>query len=75
MTNPLPPNRLRELYEGQKMRRSEIAALCKVGERTVHRWEKGDVSIPDEHKLTLAQFFGVEPSHLMGWDRSEAKAA
>lgn len=74
MTNPLPPNRLRELYEARGLRRSEIAAICKVAERTVHRWEKGEVAIPDEHKLTLAEFFDVEPAHLMGWDRSEAAA-
>lgn len=69
MTKQLPPNRLLDLYEAARMRRSEVAAFCKVGERTVYRWERGEVAIPDEHKLALAKFFGVSPEHLMGWDR------
>jgi transcriptional regulator with XRE-family HTH domain len=69
VSKELPPNRLLELYENAAMRRSEVAALCKVGERSVYRWERGEVAIPDEHKLALAQFFGVSPEHLMGWDR------
>jgi len=74
VSNELPPNRLLELYEAASMRRSEVAALCKVAERTVYRWERGEVAIPDEHKLTLAQFFGVSPEHLMGWDRDDSRA-
>jgi len=74
MTKQLPANRLREVYEAADMRRSEVAALCKVGERTVYRWERSEIAVPDQHKLTLAEFFGVSLEHLMGWDRTEAAA-
>jgi transcriptional regulator with XRE-family HTH domain len=72
MTEPLPPNRLRELRGDLHL--VEVAAVCKVGERTIRRWEAGEVAIPDEHKLTLAAHFGVTVEHLMGWDREPVDA-
>lgn len=74
MTEALPPNRLRRLREDRELHLVEVAAICKVGERTVRRWEAGEVAIPDEHKLALAAHFGVSIEHLMGWDRTEAAA-
>ena len=74
MTEQLPTNRLRSLRENRDLHLVEVAAVCKVGERTVRRWEAGEVAIPDEHKLALAAFFGVTVEHLMGWDRTGAAA-
>lgn len=67
--------RLQELREARGEQRTEIATLCRVGERTVQRWEEGATGIPDHHKLTLADYFGVSVEHLMGWDCTGAAAS
>ncbi len=40
----------------------------RVSERTVYRWEAGEVAIPDQKKLDLADLFGVSVIWLMGWE-------
>jgi len=65
----LPPNRIESLREAAGLSRVELAAVCKVGEATIRRWERAETAIPDEQKFRLAQRFGVSPAQLMGWDR------
>lgn len=47
----------------------DVASLRGVSRSTVHRWEMGEVQIPDDQKLALAELFGVRVVFLMGWDR------
>lgn len=64
-------NRIRALRNASGLSRAGVADRLDVTERTVIRWEKGEVAIPDERKLQLAELFGgVSVPHLMGWDRS-----
>jgi transcriptional regulator with XRE-family HTH domain len=61
------PNRLYRLREAQGLSRTDISERLGVSERTVYRWERGDTHIPDDHKLTLADLFGVSVTWLMRW--------
>lgn len=72
MTNGLPLNRLQELREARSLHLVEVAAVCRVSERTLRRWEATEIAVPDSHKPTLAAFFDVSVEHLMGWDRQPA---
>lgn len=67
-------NRLLELRKSHKTSRVAIAAHLEIGEHQVRRWEANEVLIPSKHIPTLAAFLGVEPAHLMGWDREKAAA-
>ncbi|MBV9805174.1 MAG: helix-turn-helix transcriptional regulator [Solirubrobacterales bacterium] len=64
------PNRIQELREAAGISRVELAARLGVTDRTVARWERGDVQIPDEQKLALADVFETTVTHVMGWDES-----
>lgn len=61
-------NRLSSLRDARELSRVDIASKLRVSERTVYRWESGEVTIPDRHKLSLAELFGVSVVWLMGWD-------
>jgi transcriptional regulator with XRE-family HTH domain len=66
------PNRLARLREIQGLSRTDIASRLGVkSERTVYRWERGETPIPDDHKLALADLFGVSVTWLMGWDNHD----
>lgn len=71
----LPPNRLAELRRGAGFKLYDIASKLRVDPSTVYRWERGDTTMPDSHKLTLARLYGVSPAYLMGWDSPEDVAA
>jgi transcriptional regulator with XRE-family HTH domain len=65
-------NRLQELREAAGVKRHELAVELDVDPSTVYRWEIGRTSIPSDLIPRLAARFGVEPAHLMGWDRKAA---
>lgn len=67
-----PPNRLRELREDRDLKRYDIAALYRVDQSTVYRWEAGLSAVPDDVKLELADFYGVTVARLMGWPETAA---
>ena len=67
-------NQISVLREQRGWHRSVIAAEFNIGERTVRRWESGEVSVPSEYIPQLAALFDVSPEYLMGWDREEAAA-
>lgn len=63
-----PPNRLEALRNASGMSRAGVADRLGVTERTVYRWERGEVSIHDDHKLALADLFGgISVAYMMGW--------
>lgn len=66
-------NRLKKLRLMQRLSLEDIAAARGVSRSTAHRWEQGEVQIPDSHKTALAELFGVSVTFLLGWERWEGK--
>jgi transcriptional regulator with XRE-family HTH domain len=62
-----PANRIASCREASGLKRIDVAAQLRVGEVTVARWETGKSGIPDHHKLSLSELFGVSVPWLMGW--------
>jgi len=67
MVNP-PKNRLAEAMVSAGRSRSEVASAIERTEDTVRKWANG-ATIPADLAPLVAEFLGVEPSWLMGWDR------
>jgi DNA-binding XRE family transcriptional regulator len=65
-------NRLGKLRRRQALSLEDVASARGVSRSTVHRWELGLVQIPDEHKLALADLFGVSVVFLMGQENRNA---
>lgn len=59
------------LREMAGLRPVDIASKLGVTERTAYRWERGEVQIPDERKLQLADLFAVSVPFLMGWPNGQ----
>ena len=69
-------NRLRELREKRSLKLYDIAALIRRDPATISRWENGETAtIPDDIKLKLAEYYGVSPAYLMGWENDSKAAA
>lgn len=74
----VPPNRLGELLKKRGLKLVDIAALCRVDQSTVYRWQQG--IIPQKHLGAVAEKLGVSVPYLAGWsdpddgDDSPAKA-
>lgn len=76
MSIPAPPaNRLAELRKAAGLNQTALAYERGVTSATVYRWETGRVSIPDTHKLALAERFSVTPGFLMGWEPAAESSA
>lgn len=70
-----PNNRLAEIRSAAGKSRRDLAVLLDVTEDTIRRFEENRGGpIPSKYIPTLAAEFGVDPSHLMGWDRLAATA-
>lgn len=63
MNDPIRANRLRELREAQGLLRVDLAAEFRVSEKTVQRWEEGE--IPTKVLRAVAKRFSVSVSHLI----------
>lgn len=61
--------RLEELRATKGLELYDVAALLRVTEGQVRRYENGSSVIPTLRARTLAEHFGVSVEHLMGWDR------
>lgn len=74
------PNRLKEIREKQGVERYDICAHLRdlgrsLSDDTVRRWEENRGGpIPSQYIEPLSRFLGVDPSYLMGWDRTEVPA-
>ena len=75
MQAQLPPNRLREHRKQAGLQLIDVAYRFRVHPGTVSRWESGLSTVPDAVKLSLAQLYSTNPSHLMGWDRAQTVPA
>lgn len=64
-----PSNRIELFRNASGFSRAYVADQLNVTERTVYRWERGEVQIPDEQKLALTGLFGgVSVVLMMGWE-------
>jgi len=62
-------NRIESLRNASQISRPGLADRLGVSERTIYRYEQGQVQIPDEQKLELARIFGgVSVAYMMGWE-------
>ena len=63
--------RLKQIRKKRKMTLEELAAAVGTSKQTIHRYENGTITnVPPMKVKALADALGVEPSELMGWERS-----
>ena len=58
--------RLRDLREDRDMNQTEIAKLLFTSQTVYSRYERGALTIPVEHLLILAAFYGVSTDYILG---------
>ena len=58
--------RLRDMREDSDMTQAQIAEILKIQQTVYSRYERGFQTIPLEHLLTLANFYGVSLDFLTG---------
>lgn len=64
--------RLRDLREDMDMNQTQIAELLHTSQTVYSRYERGFQTIPVEHLLILADFYGVSTDYILG--RTNEKA-
>lgn len=63
--------RLRDLREDRDLNQTEVARLLFTSQTVYSRYERGYQTIPVEHLLILADFYGVSVDYILG--RTNAK--
>ena len=58
--------RLRDLREDKDMNQTQIAKLLFTSQTVYSRYELGVLTIPVEHLLILADFYGVSTDYILG---------
>lgn len=58
--------RLRDLREDKDLNQTEVAKLLFTSQTVYSRYERGSRSIPVEHLLILADFYGVSTDYILG---------
>ena len=58
--------RLRDLREDKDMNQPQIAKLLFTSQTVYSRYERGVLTIPVEHLLILADFYGVSTDYILG---------
>ncbi|WP_419560696.1 helix-turn-helix domain-containing protein [Ruminococcus sp.] len=58
--------RLRDLREDKDMNQTQIAKLLFTSETVYSGYERGVLTIPVEHLLILADFYGVSTDYILG---------
>ncbi|MBQ8922765.1 MAG: helix-turn-helix transcriptional regulator [Oscillospiraceae bacterium] len=58
--------RLRDLREDRDMNQTQIAGLLRISQSVYSRYERGFQTIPIEHLLVLADFYGVSADYILG---------
>ncbi|MBO5448808.1 MAG: helix-turn-helix transcriptional regulator [Ruminococcus sp.] len=58
--------RLRDLREDKDMNQTQIAKLLFTSQTVYSRYERGVLTIPVEHLLILADFYGVSTDYILG---------
>ncbi|MDE5619109.1 MAG: helix-turn-helix domain-containing protein [Ruminococcus sp.] len=63
--------RLRDLREDKDMNQTQVAEILKIQQTVYSRYERGFQTIPLEHLITLADFYGVSIDYIT--DRTNVK--
>ncbi len=58
--------RLRDLREDKDMNQTQIAKLLFTSQTVYSRYERDVLTIPVEHLLILADFYGVSTDYILG---------
>lgn len=58
--------RLRDLREDMDLNQTEVAKLLFTSQTVYSRYERGVLTIPVEHLLILADFYGVSTDYILG---------
>ncbi len=58
--------RLRDLREDMDMNQTQVAKLLFTSQTVYSRYERGFQTIPVEHLLILADFYGVSTDYILG---------
>ena len=58
--------RLRDLREDKDMNQTQIAKLLFTSQTVYSCYERGVLTIPVEHLLILADFYGVSTDYILG---------
>lgn len=58
--------RLRDLREDKDLKQVQVAALLGIQQTVYSRYERGYQTIPVEHLLALADFYGVSTDYILG---------
>ena len=58
--------RLRDLREDKDMNQTQIAKLLFTSQTVYSRYERGVLTIPVEHLLIQADFYGVSTDYILG---------
>ncbi len=58
--------RLRDLREDKDMNQTQIAELLHTSQTVYSRYERGFQTLPIEHLLILADFYGVSTDYILG---------
>lgn len=58
--------RLMDLREDKDMNQTQIAKLLFTSQTVYSRYERGVLTIPVEHLLILADFYGVSTDYILG---------
>lgn len=77
------PNNLGRLRGAQKLSQRELAAMLPsnrqqrdtIHERTIDRWERGTIPIPQRYWQPLADIFGCSITHLLKLEHENGEAA
>ncbi|MBR6873652.1 MAG: helix-turn-helix transcriptional regulator [Ruminococcus sp.] len=58
--------RLRDLREDKEINQTEVAKLLFTSQTVYSRYERGALTIPVEHLIILADFYGVSTDYILG---------
>lgn len=63
--------RLDMLLKEKGMKYSELSQELGINKSTISMWKKGVITPKTETIFKIADYFGVSPAYLMGWDTTE----
>ena len=58
--------RLRDLREDMDLNQTQVAKLLFTSQTVYSRYERGVLTIPVEHLIILADFYGVSTDYILG---------
>ncbi len=58
--------RLRDLREDKDLKQVQVAEILGIQQTVYSRYERGYQTIPVEHLLALADFYGVSTDYILG---------